>query len=200
MKHILLTFFLIAIVAGQAVAQSYKAEIAKFQQEMNDEFLNSEKSPLTPSQKKKFTGHSFFPIDSAYRVVAKFVKAEASQPFRMKTTTSRLPVYEKYGEAVFELDGKFITLGIYQSHQLRETEEYRNYLFLPFTDLTNGKETYGGGRYIDLSIPEGDTIVIDFNKAYSPSCAYNSNYSCPIPPKENALDIPITAGTKFLGK
>lgn len=60
------------------------------------------------------------------------------------------------------------------------------------------RETYGGGRYIDLNIPAGKTIIIDFNKAYSPSCAYNYNYSCPIPPKENDLDIAITAGVKNL--
>ena len=114
----------------------------------------------------------------------------------MKTTTSRLPTYEVFGVATFVLDGKELQLNIYQSHRLRETEEYKDYLFLPFTDLTNGEETYGGGRFIDLEIPKGDYITIDFNKSYNPYCAYNKKYSCPIPPKENDLDVRILAGIK----
>jgi uncharacterized protein (DUF1684 family) len=85
-------------------------------------------------------------------------------------------------------------LNVYQSHTLREKEGYKDYLFLPFTDLTNGNETYGSGRYIDLRIPERETIIIDFNKAYNPYCAYNYGYACPIPPKENKLKVEIRAG------
>ena len=80
------------------------------------------------------------------------------------------------------------------------TPGYENSLFVPFTDLTNGKETYGGGRYMDVEIPEGDSIVLDFNKAYNPYCAYSTNYSCPIPPKENDLPISINAGLKIKEK
>jgi uncharacterized protein (DUF1684 family) len=79
-------------------------------------------------------------------------------------------------------------------------EEYRDYLFLPFADLTNGEETYGGGRYLDLTIPTGNTILLDFNKAYNPYCAYNPKYSCPLVPKQNRLDIPIIAGVKAFKK
>ena len=114
----------------------------------------------------------------------------------MKTTTNRLPKYEVYGIASFELNGNGYQLNIYQSHRLRETDEYKNYLFLPFNDLTNGDETYGGGRFIDLEIPDNDSIIIDFNKAYNPYCAYNPKYSCPIPPEENDLDVHISAGIK----
>lgn len=200
MKTILLPILLIIAILGTASAQSHQEEIMRFQKELNDEFKNSEKSPLTAKEKKKFTGHSFYPINENYRVVAKFVRADNALPFQMQTTTDRLPTYEKYGEAIFELDGKTITLSIYQSHDLRKTEKYKNHLFLPFTDLTNGHETYGGGRYLDLTIPTGDTIVIDFNKAYNPSCAYNAKYSCPVPPKGNALKLPIPAGLKYTAK
>ena len=89
-----------------------------------------------------------------------------------------------------------LKLNIYQNHRLRKMEKYRNHLFLPFTDLTNGEETYGGGRYIDLSIPDSDTIIIDFNKAYNPYCAYSSTRSCPIPPRENDLDLKVEAGVR----
>ncbi|MNH33262.1 hypothetical protein D3C86_1572800 [compost metagenome] len=114
----------------------------------------------------------------------------------MPTTTARKPVYEKYGEAHFKLNGKDLVLSIYQSHSLREKAEYKDHLFLPFMDLTNGEESYGGGRFLDLTIPEDDTIVIDFNKAYNPYCAYNHKYSCPIPPKENDMNTEIKAGVK----
>ena len=83
---------------------------------------------------------------------------------------------------------------------LMKTQEYKDYLFFPFTDLTNGEESYSGGRYIDLHIPEGEEIVIDFNKAYNPYCAYASGFSCPIVPKENHLSLRITAGIKYQQK
>jgi uncharacterized protein (DUF1684 family) len=75
-------------------------------------------------------------------------------------------------------------------------EAYVDYLFLPFSDATNGNETYSGGRYIDLRIPTSDSVLIDFNKAYNPYCAYNPKYSCPIVPKQNRLPIPVRAGVK----
>lgn len=198
MKKIILCLLLICLFNTKVRGQSYEQEIHEFQNELNEEFLDPEESPLTKQERKKFSGHSFFPINKKYRVEAKFVKIDNSLPFQMKTTTDRLSTYEKYGEAIFEIDGKLLKLSIYQSHRLRQTEKYENYLFLPFTDLTNGEETYGGGRYIDLYIPSKETIIIDFNKAYNPSCAYNHSYSCPIPPKENDLNIKIIAGVKNL--
>ena len=79
--------------------------------------------------------------------------------------------------------------------------EYKDYLFLPFTDLTNGTVTYGGGRYIGLRIPKsGNKIIIDFNQAYNPFCAYSGNYSCPIVPEENNLDVQVKAGVKYDAK
>ncbi len=168
---------------------------AEFQKELNADYKNPEKSPLK-SKAKRFKGHDFFSIDSVYIVNAKFVRAINPLPFKMETSTTRLPTYEKYGEAHFEINGVKMKLNIYQSHSLREIEEYKNHLFLPFTDLTNGEESYIGGRYIDVEIPEGDTIIIDFNKAYNPYCAYSKNYSCPIPPEENNLKVKIFAGVK----
>jgi uncharacterized protein (DUF1684 family) len=85
---------------------------------------------------------------------------------------------------------------VYQNAELVRKNTYVNYLFLPFSDLTSGNETYIGGRYIDLRIPYGDTIAIDFNQAYNPYCAYNRKYSCPIVPLENDLPIAIRAGVK----
>ncbi|CAM4133452.1 DUF1684 domain-containing protein [Zobellia nedashkovskayae] len=180
--------------------KSHTEEIKAFQEELNTEFKNPEKSPLSRREQKKFTGHDFYPINETFRVEAKFTRILDPLPFQMKTTTNRTPTYEKYGEVVFEIEGKQRKLTIYQSHRLRQTEEFKDYLFLPFTDQTNGEETYGGGRYIDLRIPESDQITIDFNKAYNPYCAYNNYSSCPIPPKENDLDVKIEAGVKAVKK
>ena len=88
----------------------------------------------------------------------------------MKTSTDRLPEYVKYGEAHFTLESKKLVLSIFQSTKHEEQEGYEDYLFIPYTDLTSGDGSYGGGKYIDARIPEGDKIIIDFNKAYNPYC------------------------------
>lgn len=194
MKRLLLILpFLLTNVCLKAQT-SYVEEIKHYQQELNEEFASAEKSPLTEEDRAKFKELPFFPVNESYKVKAKFIRTPNSIPFEMPTTTTRKPVYEKYGEAHFKLNGKDFVLSIYQSHSLREKEEYKDHLFLPFTDLTNGNESYGGGRFLDLTIPEGDTIIIDFNKAYNPYCAYNHKYSCPIPPKENDMNTDVKAG------
>ncbi|WP_196894238.1 DUF1684 domain-containing protein [Aureivirga marina] len=177
-------------------AQSNKKEIEEFQKELNTEFKNPEESPLKKADLKKFKSLDFFPINDVFKVKAKFILEENPITFQMPTTTSRLPEYQKYAEVVFELEGKEYRLEVYQNQKLKEKEEYKDYLFIPFTDLTNGNDSYGGGRYLDLRIPEGNTIILDFNKAYNPYCAYNENYSCPIPPEQNDLAVRIEAGVK----
>ncbi len=178
-----------------AFAQSVK-DVKKFQKKINKEFKDPQESPLTVKDRANFKRLDFFPINKELIIKADFKRTPNSLPFKMKTTTDRLPVYEKFGEAHFEIEGEKFVLNIYQNRSLREKEAYKNYLFLPFTDETNGKESYGGGRYIGLEIPESNTILIDFNQAYNPYCAYNYKYSCPIPPKENHLAIEINAGVK----
>ena len=175
-------------------------QIAVFRQELNDRFKDPEKTPLKESDLEDFSELDFFPANLSYRVVAEFIKANNSDTIKMKTTTGREPDYLKYAELVFYFDGVKFKLNVYQNIQLNKSEEYKNNLFLPFTDLTNGSESYGGGRYIDLKIPQGKTIVLDFNRYYNPLCAYNDNYSCPIPPPENFMELEIKAGVKFFGK
>jgi uncharacterized protein (DUF1684 family) len=79
---------------------------------------------------------------------------------------------------------------------LKPGAKYKNHIFVPFTDLTTGSESYGGGRYVDLELPFSDKVIIDFNRAYNPYCAYNHKYSCAIPPEENHLNVAIKAGVK----
>lgn len=178
---------------------TYINEIMNYQHEQNLEFADSNHSPLKAEDRKKFSHLDFFPINPNFRVEAKFVRTEGEAPFKMATTTERKPLYVKYGEAHFAIDGKPQILTIYRSLRSIQIEAYKDHLFLPFKDYTNGIESYGGGRFIDLTIPKEDKITIDFNKAYNPYCAYNSRYSCPIPPEENKLKVEIPAGVKKYG-
>jgi len=119
----------------------------------------------------------------------------------MKATNVIVEEYRTYGFAHFTMDGQSFSLPLYQSKKLLQNPEYTDYLFVPFTDLTTGVETYGGGRYLGLRIPkEGNELVINFNLAYNPYCAYNDKYSCPLVPAENDLAIAIKAGVKLEGK
>ncbi len=178
------------------IFNDYTASIKDFQYKLNTKYADEKDSPLTEEDLKKFTALHFFPIDSTYKVTATFELEENPRLFEMPTTTDRKPIYKTYGTATFTLDGKELKLHIYQNQDLIKKPEYKNHLFIPFTDLTNSNGSYGGGRYIDLEIPENDTIVIDFNTAYNPYCAYNYKYSCPIPPRENDLPVAIKAGVK----
>ncbi|RTE53046.1 DUF1684 domain-containing protein [Arenibacter aquaticus] len=175
-------------------------DIIKFQQKMNGEFKDPETSPLPDRYRKDFNGLDFFGPDTTYRVMAKFTRTPEALPFLMPTTTGRQSEEVVYGVLQFRLNGRSHKLEVYQNQELKQQDQYRDYLFLPFADLTNGEETYGGGRYLDLSIPEGDSLLIDFNKAYNPYCAYNPKYSCPLVPKQNRLDIAIKAGVKTFKK
>ena len=161
----------------------------------HQEFL-SEKSPLPPGERKKFKGLNYYPIDLTYNVTARFVRNEKPVLFKMKTTTTRLPDYQKYADVYFTLNGKEHSLEVYQSPDLMKKSEYSDYLFIPFTDETNGKESYEVGRYLELRIPEGNEVELDFNKCYNPYCSYSPNYSCPIPPAANDLATWVSAGEK----
>jgi len=130
----------------------------------------------------------------AFVVKATFVPTPGQKSFEMPTTTERKPRYRKEGELHFVLQNDSLKLSVYRNLELSKRPGFENYLFLPFTDSTNGFESYGGGRYLDLQGPLSDTIIIDFNKAYNPYCAYNHRYSCPIPPQENHLPLRIEAG------
>ena len=170
--------------------------LTDFQKEINADYANPAKSPLLKKDLETFKSLDFFPFDEKHIITARFVRTENSPSFEMETTTDRKPVYQTYGVAYFQIDSVSYQLNIYQNQGLLAKEEYKDYLFLPFTDLTNGDESYGGGRFIDLKIPTGDSIIIDFNKAYNPYCAYSNRYSCPIPPAGNYIDVAIKAGVK----
>lgn len=192
MKNIILFLFCFT----SSYAQKDVAAAEKFQSELNKSYADSLKSPLLKDDLKHFKGLDFYPIDEKYIVEAIFIRTKKEKSFKMKTTTSRTPIYKKYGELHFSIDGKELKLNVYQNVDLKKKPGYEDYLFLPFSDLTCGKDSYIGGRYIDMRIPKSEKVIIDFNQAYNPYCAYNYEYSCPIVPLENDLDIEINAGVK----
>lgn len=191
---------LLSFIGLSSFAQADTAfvnDVKRFQDELVSEYTNPKTTPLQGDSKKEFKGIHFFPVDETYNVKAKFVRTPDEKIFSMKTSGALTKDYVKYGEATFILKGKEYKLNIYQSIDLAKQRKYRDYLFIPFRDATSAKETYGGGRYIDLLIPQGDTIVINFNKAYHPYCAYTEGYNCPIPPRENTLAVKIEAGVRY---
>ncbi|RZN79232.1 MAG: DUF1684 domain-containing protein [Winogradskyella sp.] len=171
-----------------------------YQIQQNNIFKDASTSPLKAKDLKVFKGLDFFPFDSTYIVSAKIKRTPDAEWFNMKTTTSRLSRERIYAIATFELKGQQFSLNIYQGEENMNSEDYNDYLFLPFIDNTNGGQSYAGGRYLDLRIPENDSIEIDFNKAYNPLCAYNEKFSCPIVPRINYVDLKVEAGVKTFKK
>jgi len=174
----------------------HQITVEKHQEELNKHYRDSLTSPLKHEDRKLFHSLNFFPIDEQFKIAATLELTPNDPVFEMQTTTSRKPLYRRYGIAHFKLNNKWYQLNVYQNQELILDFEYRDYLFLPFTDETNGLETYKGGRYIDTRIPTDSSFIIDFNLAYNPYCAYNSKYSCPVVPQENHLPLRITAGVK----
>jgi uncharacterized protein (DUF1684 family) len=199
MKNLLFLFLFVCTLSCAQSKEALPGE-TEFQKEMNAEYKDATTSPLKEKDRKSFKSLDFFKFDASYIVNAKFVRTPNESEFEMKTTTSRLPVYVKYGIITFNLNGSEYQLNVYQNIDLIKKVGYEDYLFLPFLDLTNGEESYGGGRYIDMRIPKTDSVEIDFNKAYNPYCAYNEKYSCPIVPRENFLNTEVRAGVKAFDK
>jgi uncharacterized protein (DUF1684 family) len=144
----------------------------------------------------------FFPIDPSYDIPCRFDRMDNSDWFSMNTSGSSRQVYRIYGKLSFTVHDTAVHLFVYQSQSLMNMKDYRDYLFIPFTDNTSAIETYGAGRYLECYITDihDGVLQLDFNKAYNPYCAYTTGYDCPVPPKENALQVSIRAGEKTYGK
>jgi uncharacterized protein (DUF1684 family) len=194
MKIFRTTLLLFLITSLLYAQDSIPDDVLEFRAELNRAYSDPEESPLAKEDIPNFKGHEFFDFNDTFRVQAKFITIADPDSFEMNTSSGKLKMYSEYARLEFEIDGKNYELYAYQSHRLRAMDEYKDYLFLPFKDHTNGIESYGGGRYIDLSIPEGETILLDFNQSYNPYCAYRDGYSCPIPPEENHLELKVNAG------
>ncbi|MDQ3015286.1 MAG: DUF1684 domain-containing protein [Bacteroidota bacterium] len=174
---------------------SFNKQIAEHRVKYKDDFLHDERSPL---KAKDLINLDFYPPDKDARVKANFHLTPKAEPFDLPTYSGITKSYRKYGTATFLWNGDSTSLALYQNVTLMTNPVYKDYLFLPFKDETNGVETYGGGRYLDFSKEETSDghLTIDFNKAYNPWCAYSSGYNCPIPPKDNQLSFIIRAGER----
>ena len=200
MKNLIfITALLLLFTSCATKTVNQLSPIEKYQSELVEFYSNPKTSPLNQEEKSIFKGITFFPIDEKYKVEAEFTPIDDGNVIPFPTSAGKTKYYKKYGLARFFIDGKEQVLTLYQSSPVME--EYLDHLFLPFTDDTNGNTTYGGGRYIDLSIKDiinnNGKVIIDFNQAYNPYCAYSKRYNCPIPPGNNSLDIEINAGVTY---
>jgi uncharacterized protein (DUF1684 family) len=195
MLFLFLVLGVLGSYAQKTDAQGYMDSIKAFRAD----YVQTHELLTTREQKALL---SFYPLDPAYRVVARFEKYADSPWFSMPTSGETPQIQRKYGRLTFMIHDTVLHLMVYQSQALLQKAATRDYLFIPFTDATSGIDSYGAGRYIDGTISDirNSSLVLDFNKAYNPYCAYSAGYNCPIPPRENDLPVAIRAGGKNYGK
>ncbi len=168
------------------------SELSDFRKAKDDFFAGDKHSPLTPQQRDKFSGLNYYPENSQLRFTLKLEEFPAAEKetSEMATSTGKYQPHIRWGKINFTVDGEAVSLTVYRGVDQDE-------FFLPFTDATAGQETYGAGRYMEVAPVDHGLHLVDFNYAYSPYCAYNPRWSCPIPPFENRLKVPIRAGEKL---
>ncbi len=195
-----LSYVALALLASSCAGKlTYEQSIEQYRTEYKKGFLFDERAPLEAEDTADI---QFYPINKSYKVIANLEFTPDATPFDIPTANGATKKYRQYGLLSFSINDTPVTLQVFQSLKLIAQEEYKDHLFLPFTDATTHLTSYGGGRYLDLSkndIHDGK-IELDFNKSYNPWCAFGEGYSCPIPPKENRLPIAITAGEMKFGK
>lgn len=179
---------------------SFKTTIKKHRSAYKADFLKEEQSPFY-NKKDDLKYIRFFRPKKKYRVNCTFTPTPNAEPFDMATYSGKVKKYRKYGVLEFTIKGKKHQLAVYQNMFLMKMGN-KDYLFLPFKDLTNDKQSYGGGRYLDFKIGDiqDGQFVLDFNKNYNPYCAFSGGYNCPVPPAENHLNVAIKAGEKKFAK
>ena len=172
-------------------------EIATAYQDSINSFLKNPNSTyILPEEIDTFEKMDFFSINDNYIVTATLEEFSSHEVFKLTYSDDPdVPVFVVYGKITFELNGKKCSLNVYQNTAWLENDTLKNHLFLPFKDWTNGPQSYGGGRFIDLKIPEkGNQLSIDFNISYNPPCAYNYNMACPLIPESNYIEMEVFAG------
>jgi uncharacterized protein (DUF1684 family) len=164
------------------------SDLDQFRAEKDDFFAHDDRAPLAPEQRRNFEGLAHFPENSQLVIRAQIDRDVKPGEVRMATTGGEEQDFRRFGVVRFEVDGEAAQVTLYSSEGAHD-------LFVPFRDATSGRETYGAGRYLDLHA-HGREVVLDFNYAYNPYCAYNPDWNCPLPPGENWLKVPIRAGEK----
>lgn len=177
----------------QGTLSKYERSIEKYRNRIHSEHLSNEGPFRTEEERSHFIGFKYFDTDETYKVQAIVEPFNQVDTIIMKTSSGQDRPYLKYAQIKFDLNAGNHKLVLYKS--VGDNAHY----FLPFTDETSGGLSYGGGRYLDLDAKHniGNTLEIDFNKAYNPYCAYVDGYSCPIPPSENHVNTKIEAGVQY---
>lgn len=168
------------------------ADVATWRAE-KERFMRSAESPVPQEKRGSFPPLAYFPIDPAYRVPASLSVARGNDVLQIPTSTGQRREMRRIGTLRFIIQNRELTLTAFMD----ANENDMRRLFVPFGDLTNGPETYPGGRYLDLERTASGAYDLDFNRAYHPFCVYNPKYDCPYPPRENRLPIPLRAGEKL---
>ncbi|UOQ54943.1 DUF1684 domain-containing protein [Hymenobacter cellulosivorans] len=187
---VVFAYFLQDLVLGH---DQYATGIQKARTEKNNSFRRMKDSPLNAEQRDHFDSLRYYAPDKAFRVTAQLERFAAPDTVAMPLTDGKADKYLRWGKATFEMNQQAQQLVLFL-----KVNDDKPELFVPFTDKTNGFDTYGGGRYLDVPLPaeQDKQIVLDFNAAYNPFCAYNNEYSCPVPPADNRLAVPVPAGEK----
>jgi uncharacterized protein len=177
---------------GDQTSEAYIAKIETLRKEKDHTITSGDEAPFNDSI--PFNGLKYFPISEKYRINARLTPIAQKKAVALPTSDGKQKSYLEYAYAEFEMDdvkNKLLIL------EIMDMGPYRGTLFLAFADKTSASETYGAGRYLDVKkVPGATSITLDFNEAYNPYCAYNDNFSCPFPPRENILNVAIRAGEK----
>lgn len=191
-------FFLAGLIsATYANAQTtYIDSLQKLRDHHFRELTDPSQQILNEEEKQRIRSLDYFPIDSSKKVQAELT-VQKGTPFQLPTSSGASKKYRKYGYITFEWEGETVQLNIYQDIYLSKRTGFEDYLIIPFKDATSGKETYGGGRYLDFLMTNDTMVEVDFNTAYNPYCVYSYRYNCPVPPEENHLKVSIDAGEKM---
>lgn len=192
--HLLLSFVLL-ILMSCGTGNKFITESYSHRHLYKLSFTQNERSPLTASDTSSL---NFYMPDQRWVKKAVFKPEEKDSVIEIPTYSGIKKPYRLYGTLTFKHEKKSLVLEVFKSAQIPANPLYKNHLFLPFKDETNGEDTYGGGRYLDLSASDikNNTIILDFNKCYNPWCAYSDGFNCPVPPKSNHLPIRVQAGEK----
>jgi uncharacterized protein (DUF1684 family) len=171
----------------------YPEQIGAWHAEKDRFMRESSESPVPAEKRATFPGLAYFPVDPDYRIPAMLEVAPNSPAVEMPTSTGQRRQMRRIGTLSFTLKGQPLSLGAF----VEANENDMRRLFVPFGDLTNGLETYSGGRYLDLERTASNVYDLDFNRAYHPFCLFNPSYDCPYPPPESRLKVPIRAGERL---
>jgi hypothetical protein len=183
-----------ALTMDDAEREAWEIRLVEMRIDRNEKFMDPDQSPLLQADQADFIGLNYYYPDVTLRFVTKFEKADSEETVVLEKRTGKKVEYLRKGSVSFKIDEEIHVLWVYGPV---DTTSHGDYLWLPFYDATTGKETYAGGRYLDLEINDDGTVELDFNFAYNPLCDYNTeDYNCTMPPADNTLNFEVTAGEK----